>query len=516
MALGAGDVYGADVEYDEGGFPVKPNSYVRTLEGEDPVKVVKIGDGALARLKFQAPLILDSQGNLTVDMSDVMRLAGYISASDPSGKPNISPRIGFLWLNASVSGEGGVNGLPIPFSPVRSWNGLSWLPAPDYHPKDFDLWYNFGDASSYYWLGGRWHINGFSIQLGALTIAKNGIAQGTYNPTNGSQTIDIEVPAPPAVNNGTLTIQKNGTNVATFSANQAGNQTANIEVPTTDATAPPALVSGGTGAAGSSALYARRDHSHTLPAYPSVPDISGKVSRSGDTMAGALNFANNTENLVGDDVSMGDGNQSGTLVVKGKNANGEILIKDQSHSFSNSDGFRVRASINNKLDKPSGAASQLVRGDGTLTPSGAIASTKQTWEATSSIASKAEVDYDNVLFKTTRTGSWRGYYFDLLTGNNNKEKLANGMVRVFAAEHTTSEVPDASLNWLSYWKAGMYFKPNEAVRSHSWKEAMTYLRYTNNVSYYGAGYASASLAFCFRNDWQNQYSNAPMWAPICA
>jgi hypothetical protein len=35
----------------------------------------------------------------------------------------------------------------------------------------------------------------------------------------------------PTVNNGTLTIQKNGTNVATFTANQSGNATANITVP---------------------------------------------------------------------------------------------------------------------------------------------------------------------------------------------------------------------------------------------------------------------------------------------
>ena len=36
----------------------------------------------------------------------------------------------------------------------------------------------------------------------------------------------------PTVNDGTLTIQKNGTNVATFTANQASNATANISVPT--------------------------------------------------------------------------------------------------------------------------------------------------------------------------------------------------------------------------------------------------------------------------------------------
>lgn len=36
----------------------------------------------------------------------------------------------------------------------------------------------------------------------------------------------------PTVNNGTLTIQKNGTQVGTFTANQSGNSTINIEVPT--------------------------------------------------------------------------------------------------------------------------------------------------------------------------------------------------------------------------------------------------------------------------------------------
>ena len=37
----------------------------------------------------------------------------------------------------------------------------------------------------------------------------------------------------PTVNNGTLTIQKNGTNVATFTANQSWNSTANLVIPTT-------------------------------------------------------------------------------------------------------------------------------------------------------------------------------------------------------------------------------------------------------------------------------------------
>lgn len=48
---------------------------------------------------------------------------------------------------------------------------------------------------------------------------------GSYNDLSNKPTI-------PTVNNGTLTIQKNGTNVATFTANQSGNSTANIAVPT--------------------------------------------------------------------------------------------------------------------------------------------------------------------------------------------------------------------------------------------------------------------------------------------
>ena len=46
--------------------------------------------------------------------------------------------------------------------------------------------------------------------------------------TSGSYNDLSDKPTIPTVNNGTLTVQKNGTNVATFSANQSGNTTANI------------------------------------------------------------------------------------------------------------------------------------------------------------------------------------------------------------------------------------------------------------------------------------------------
>ena len=67
-----------------------------------------------------------------------------------------------------------------------------------------------------------------TVNNGTLTIQKNGSNVATFTANqSGNTTANISVPA---VNNGTLTIQKNGATVATFSANQSGNTTANITV----------------------------------------------------------------------------------------------------------------------------------------------------------------------------------------------------------------------------------------------------------------------------------------------
>lgn len=58
-----------------------------------------------------------------------------------------------------------------------------------------------------------------------FTDLKTVAFSGSYSDLSNKPTI-------PTVNNGTLTIQKNGTNVAAFNANQSGNTTANITVPT--------------------------------------------------------------------------------------------------------------------------------------------------------------------------------------------------------------------------------------------------------------------------------------------
>lgn len=64
------------------------------------------------------------------------------------------------------------------------------------------------------------------IQIDALSSSLANVAtSGSYNDLSDKPTI-------PTVNNATLTIQKNGTNVQTFTANASGNATANITVPT--------------------------------------------------------------------------------------------------------------------------------------------------------------------------------------------------------------------------------------------------------------------------------------------
>lgn len=65
-------------------------------------------------------------------------------------------------------------------------------------------------------------------------------------------------------------------------------------------------------------------------------DISGKVNKSGDTMTGALNFANNTWNNIGDDVAIGDHNVAGGLGIRGLNGNTRIDFVAQNGSSSKS------------------------------------------------------------------------------------------------------------------------------------------------------------------------------------
>lgn len=61
----------------------------------------------------------------------------------------------------------------------------------------------------------------------------NGVVSATFGNISITKSQVSDFPTIPTVNNATLTIQKNGTTVKTFTANASSNVTANITVPTT-------------------------------------------------------------------------------------------------------------------------------------------------------------------------------------------------------------------------------------------------------------------------------------------
>lgn len=69
--------------------------------------------------------------------------------------------------------------------------------------------------------------------LTGLSTSTNSAVVATDTITVGIGKLQAQVNALPTVNNATLTIQKNGSNVATFTANASSNVTANISVPNT-------------------------------------------------------------------------------------------------------------------------------------------------------------------------------------------------------------------------------------------------------------------------------------------
>lgn len=75
-----------------------------------------------------------------------------------------------------------------------------------------------------YGTAGTWTFGNWIKTIRATDLATVATS-GSYNDLSNKPTI-------PTVNNATLTIQKNGTNVQTFTANQSTNATANITVPT--------------------------------------------------------------------------------------------------------------------------------------------------------------------------------------------------------------------------------------------------------------------------------------------
>lgn len=71
----------------------------------------------------------------------------------------------------------------------------------------------------------------------------------------------------------------------------------------------------------------------SITVYSSGTADGRYVKKSGDFMTGALNFANNTWNIVGDDVAMGDCNIAGCLGIKGLNGSPGLAFYNSSNTL---------------------------------------------------------------------------------------------------------------------------------------------------------------------------------------
>ena len=92
---------------------------------------------------------------------------------------------------------------------------------PEKYSRDWysDLYHNWEELDNL--------LGGSGANDGTLTIQKNGATVGTFSANQASdETINITVPD---VNNGTLTVQQNGATVDTFSANSSSDKTVNIQ-----------------------------------------------------------------------------------------------------------------------------------------------------------------------------------------------------------------------------------------------------------------------------------------------
>ena len=97
------------------------------------------------------------------------------------------------------------NGIIIPEKFSRDWYA--------------DLYHNWQELDNL--------LGGGTPKDGTLTIQKNGTTVGTFSANQATdETVNIEVPD---VNDGTLTIQQNGVTVDTFTANSSSDKTVNIQ-----------------------------------------------------------------------------------------------------------------------------------------------------------------------------------------------------------------------------------------------------------------------------------------------
>ncbi len=161
--------------------------------------------------------------------------------------------------------------------------------------------------------------------------------QADWNVTDsGSDAFIKNKPAIPSVGNGTLTIQRNGTNIQTFTANQSTNKTVNITVPTktSELTNDSGFVTAGSLTTGVSGVKGNAESNYRTGNVNLTPENIGALSLAGGTMTGNISykgtkgtypiikFIDNPSDSYGNGIVIGGG---GATVLGGGESSIEIM-----------------------------------------------------------------------------------------------------------------------------------------------------------------------------------------------
>lgn len=194
---------------------VGSGTYTTTISGHN-ISIVKIdsldGNIGLKRLsEYNYELFKYETGSITAN--DVIGLKSFIEADDINVADNY---VTFTEASSRSNIDSGDN-LKTIFGKIKKF---------------------FSDLKTVAFTGAYSDLSGTptipAAQVNTDWNASSGIAQILHKPslatvaTSGSYNDLSNKPTIPTVNNGTLTIQKNGSSVATFTANQSGNAAANI------------------------------------------------------------------------------------------------------------------------------------------------------------------------------------------------------------------------------------------------------------------------------------------------
>lgn len=151
---------------------------------------------------------------------------------------------------------------------------------------------------------------GFTKNAGTVTTVNN-----TSPDANGNVSLSI-----PTVNNATLTIQKNGTNVATFTANASSNVTANISVPTVTSIYTASGTDAVNGVAVSNAIATKQDN---LVSGTNIKTINGTSLLGSGNIVIESSSIPNVDNST---ISYNSSDELQTIAVKNKRDNSTLPI----------------------------------------------------------------------------------------------------------------------------------------------------------------------------------------------